>query len=397
MSKIAEDITKQARKKASGISDEGDHKKRVLTIRSDTIRTLDGALKATDVDTAIWDVDRWSVNKRDFVSKTDLPAGVLLAATELWQVRVWLKRKPQEQIAVESLVDSLKKYSPICPKLTIPRRRKGTPRRAFEFDLMDPHLGLHCFKPASDQAWSIEECEQMSMYCTREILHRAESYMPFEQIVWPFGNDFMHVDTLWHQTTGGTPQPEADAFHHTYERGVKLAIAIIEELKRVAPVKIIQIPGNHDRQTAFTMGLVLWAYYHNDKNVTVDCSSAPYKFFRYGQNLIGFEHGHSVPPIRLAALMANECRKDWAETCYREWHCGDQHRKGVGKPLMFEEQGVSIEYLPGLTPPNEWHKLKGFNWQKRGITAYIWDYDFGPQARLQVSFDAYTGKPIGVK
>jgi hypothetical protein len=32
---------------------------------------------------------------------------------------------------------------------------------------------------------------------------------------------------------------------------------------------------------------------------------------------------------------------------------------------MMEEQGGSVEYLPGLTPPNEWHRIKSFNWQKR--------------------------------
>jgi hypothetical protein len=43
--------------------------------------------------------------------------------------------------------------------------------------------------------------------------------------------------------------------------------------------------------------------------VTVDASASPYKFFHYGVNLIGFDHGHSIrQAVRLAALMANECR-----------------------------------------------------------------------------------------
>ena len=56
------------------------------------------------------------------------------------------------------------------------------------------------------------------------------------------------------------------------------------------------------------------AWYHNDKNVTVECDESPYKFHQFGVNLIGFEHGHSVQPVRLAALMANECRLNgWAD------------------------------------------------------------------------------------
>jgi len=138
---------------------------------------------------------------------------------------------------------------------------------------------------------------------------------------------------------------------------------------------------------------VMNAYFHQNDNVTVECDPSPYKFKRYGVNLIGFEHGHSVATIRLAALMANERPQDWAETKYREWHLGDQHRKGSAKPSVMEEQGVSVEFLPSLTAPNEWHRLKSFNWQKRGAMAWVWDYNYGPLARLQINIDSTTGLP----
>ena len=56
---------------------------------------------------------------------------------------------------------------------------------------------------------------------------------------------------------------------------------------------------------------------------------------------------------------------------------------------------MSVEYLPSLTPPNEWHRRKSFNWQKRGAMAYVWDYYTGPTARLQVNLNSYTGQPTG--
>ena len=114
-------------------------------------------------------------------------------------------------------------------------------------------------------------------------------------------------------------------------------------------------------------------------------------------NLIGFEHGHSVKPIRLAALMANERPDDWAETLYREWHLADQHRKGSSKPAMLEEQGVAIEYLPGLPPANEWHRLKAFNRQQRAGVAFVWDHEEGPIHRAQVNISRITGERMGAK
>jgi hypothetical protein len=64
---------------------------------------------------------------------------------------------------------------------------------------------------------------------------------------------------------------------------------------------------------------------------------------------------------------------------------------------MLEEQGVSVEYLKALTPTNAWHKLKGFNWQQRGSTGFVWDYHSGQLARIYANLDSYTGKPTGEK
>ena len=168
---------------------------------------------------------------------------------------------------------------------------------------------------------------------------------------------------------------------------------MVERLRQVDPVYVYEIPGNHSQMADFTMARVLKAYFRRDPDVQVDASSSPYKFHRAGVNLIGFEHGHHVKPIRMAALMANERRRDWAETEYREWHCGDQHRKGTPN-IAFEEQGCSVEYIPGLTAPNEWHRLKSFSHQKRGAMAYVWDHVAGPVCRVQFNISQYTHQAL---
>ena len=166
---------------------------------------------------------------------------------------------------------------------------------------------------------------------------------------------------------------------------------MVNRIRGVAKeIFIYEIPGNHSRMADFTLAHLLRAYFRHDKNIHVDATSSPYKFHRFGVNLIGYEHGHSVGTIRLAAIMANECRKDWSETEYREFHLGDQHRKGSAKPSSFEEQGVSVEYIPSIVAPNEWHRLKGFNHQKRGAMAFVYDFSTGPIARFQYNISQYS-------
>lgn len=260
---------------------------------------------------------------------------------------------------------------------------------------MDPHIGLRTFYPEGDGPQDLESAAQFIMTAMDDLIEKARPFGPFEEVFMPFGNDFVHADGVFHTTTAGTPQPEMEAYHKTFVFAKMVAIEMVNRLRKVAPVRIYEVPGNHSRVTDFTLAQILEAYFHNCKDVKVDASSSPYKFHRFGKTLIGFEHGHSVSPIRLAALMANECKEVWRDTEYREFHLGDQHRKGSGMPSMLEEQGVSIEYLPGLTAPNEWHRLKAFNHQKRGAMAFVYDFSAGPIARLQHNISQYTHQPMG--
>jgi hypothetical protein len=221
------------------------------------------------------------------------------------------------------------------------------------------------------------------MESVEDLLEKAKPFGPFEEVFMPFGNDFVHVDNIFHTTTAGTGQPEAESWHRVYLYAEKIAIDMVRRLLKVAPVKIYEVPGNHSRMTDFTLARVLKAQFSNCRDVYIDASSSPYKFHKYGNSLIGYEHGHSVSAIRLAALMAQERKEDWKNTEYRVWHIGDQHREGSSKPSMLEEQGVSVDFLPGLCAPNEWHRIKAFNHQKRGAMAFVYDYNEGQIARLQ--------------
>lgn len=315
-------------------------------------------------------------------------------------IKVWctvwgIEAKPKypEIKAAESILADMKKNSTKVPKIVRGKIQKST-RRALEVDFPDVHLGLRCFAPAADISYSPEEAVALVRSARDSLLETAcTKFGPFEEILWFFGHDWLHCDNLQHTTTQGTSQPESDSYQTIYRIGFDLAVETVNVLKEIAPVVVPVIPGNHDRVSCMTMGLALEAYFHNDENVTIDASTSPYKFWKYGVNLIGSDHGHSLKANRLASLMAAETRTTgWADAEYCEWHLGDQHRAGQGTPIKMEEQSVSIEYLPGLTAPNEWHRLKGFNSQKRCATGFIWGYNSGQEARLRAIVRPGTNK-----
>jgi len=349
------------------------------------IKDVEDAVRKAGVNLDVWEIYKVVVNGWDVTTKIRKDQTHTLRRAQNQQVKVWLRRKVSEgaEAAIERMLARVRGDAPKIPKLKIAKAAKGG--RELECAVMDPHRGLRCFPPAADHVWTPELCDQMVMASVERMLEITKHWQPFEQVVVPLGNDWFHSDGVHHTTTAGTPQPESDAWHHTFIGGEQLAWRMIERLSQVAPVVVYEVPGNHSRVSDFALGRILKAAYHNNKNVTVHADPSPYKFHRYGVTLIGFEHGHSIKPIRLAALMAHECPQDWAETKYREWHLGDQHRKSAMKPTVMEEQGVAVEFLPGLTAGNEWHRIKAFNHQQRGATCFVRDKEAGPIAKMQVN------------
>jgi hypothetical protein len=362
---------------------------------SKPVRSLDELIKVAGIDTAVWDVERWSCTAWTTAMKLTTRAEGKITdesprRVQNYRVSAVLKRKEPRELSLAALLKQIEQRAPMLPRIKRPKPRKLEPRRALELCVMDPHIGLLCSAPEADCDWDLDLAAGAIMQAIDDLIEKAQPHGPFEQVFIPFGNDFTHCDTVFHTTTGGTPQPEAMSWHRVYDYAEQVAIAMVERLRAVAPeVYVYEVPGNHSRVTDFTLARLLRARFHHNPEVRVDASSSPYKFHRYGVNLIGYEHGHSVKPIRLAALMANERPMDAAEARYKEWHLGDQHRKGSSKPSMLEEQGVSVEYIPGLTAPNEWHRLKSFNHQQRGAMAFVWDFHTGPVGRFQFNILKY--------
>jgi len=335
------------------------------TSRSQSLAAL---MVDAEVDLDVWRVSRWVAN---MWGKPEDPS---------WQVKAWLERKPQEECLLDELITKLENNSPVVPlEFTKPDRKVAN--RALEISIADPHFGMRAFCGPSGSDYSFENASEIYKRSIELLLERALGCGPIDQICFVTGNDFMHADNVFHTTTAGTHQPEMDSWHETFIRSEELLISTILGLASMCPVHVVMVPGNHARQSEFALGRILRAYFMNDERVTVDAGPEPYKFWHFGVNLIGFDHGHSIKATRLASLMANERPTVWGMTWNREWHCADQHRETP----TFSEFGVNIKYLPSMVTWNEWHKIKGFSWAHRASLGFLYDHDRGLISTPQVN------------
>lgn len=360
------------------------------------IRDEKDLIEALDLDTDIWEIQKFTVGKSEGYRKDrqvewEVKDGIVISGEvhdsgklliePLFSVKVWLRRKTQEirtRLAVADIKEDLGKFAYKYKKINYPKLKDGM---LFELAVYDIHLGKLTWNEESGENSDLKTQTQRVLDALDDLLSYARHY-PIERILLPIGNDFYNTDTPTDTTTGGTPQQEDTRWQKTYRAGRILAVEMIDRCSQVAPVDVIQVSGNHDETRSFYLGDALEAWYHNNPNVHIDNSAKGRKYYPYGNSLIGFTHGGNEKLATLSSLMLIEAPELCAKAKFREWHCGHFHHKEDIFLKAKEELGVTVRYLRSLSPPDAWHYDKGFVGALQASEAFLWSKDRGVVAQF---------------
>ena len=217
----------------------------------------------------------------------------------------------------------------------------------------------------------------MYVDAVEDLLSKSASYN-IEKILLPIGQDFFHINNAENTTVKGTAQDVDGRPHKVFEAGYMAVIKAINNCLRTAPVEVLWIPGNHDRETSYYLAKYLEAYYRNTDHVTVDAGSKSRKYYHYGVTLLGFTHGNEEPHRDLPIIMASECSDIWNAVTCREWHVGHFHKRKETRYLAGDSFGaVGVRILPSLSGTDKWHYDKGYVNSHRVAEAYLWNLETG--------------------
>lgn len=384
--KIEDAVAAETPERREGLTDEGKDGARTITSVSESIRTLDDALAAAKVDTAIWEVERFIVNKWEVGSK--IKTGRYkqhVELTPLWQVKVWLRRRIEKKVedAFELLLERAKKHYPKYPAF---KPVKIIDPHLLEIAIFDPHFGKLAWGKETGANQDLKSIEKIYHNAVTELITMAKGF-PIEKILFPLGQDFFHIDNAQNTTVNGTPLDVDSRYPKIFSVGVMACVRAIDHLMEIAPVDIIWVPGNHDRTTSYHLLRELAAWYKSTSRVNVNVDPSPRKYYHYGKTLIGYTHGNEERLTLLPSLMADEMPKEWAQSSYREWHIGHWHRKAKFTFGNSEDSigSVTVRVIPSLSGPDAWHHRKGFVKGKRAAEAYLWGRDSGYVGHFQSS------------
>jgi len=193
-----------------------------------------------------------------------------------------------------------------------------------------------------------------------------------KEVVFVVGPDTLNMDTFGGTTTKGTPVENSEMATEAY---LKAFGAICEALGKVAQftqhVRVVFIPGNHDRLSSFHLLHAVSMAFSTWKNISFDVEYAERKVITYGQNMLCLEHG-DVSAKNNPLVYAVEFPTQWGNCKHRMLYTGHYHgRRTKEFTTENEEHGFVTRIIPALTSSDYYHYHNKYVGNKRSAILHL--------------------------
>jgi len=246
----------------------------------------------------------------------------------------------------------------------------------------DIHIGKYSSETETGDGYDCETAVLRVLEGVTGLIEKSKGF-DIDRVLFCIGNDVLHIDNVYNTTTKGTHQDTDKKWWEHYEYALILYVKCVEMLREIAPVDVLHSMSNHDYQSGFHLAHTLKSWFRKAEDVNFDIGVEHRKYYQYGENLIGLEHGDAAKMDKLPLLMAQERPKMWSETKYRYWYLHHIHHKVKHKWLDAKDFiGVSVEYMRSPSGNDSWHHRKGYCGVQKAVEGFIHDKNSGQVARL---------------
>jgi len=357
------------------------------------ISTQDELVKAYQIDMGLWEITELRISRYEVVHGTQATGDSKMwlrdgdgdyTVTPLNSIRATLKKRREIEDArkeIDALKIAAKLVSPAVKPIKYPNKMSDN---MLEMCLPDMHFGkVGWHLQTGYEDYDVSIARRIFEEAVPTLLSRVEPYK-FGEVLFVVGNDVFHTDNSGNTTYSGTQVDGDTRYHRTFKIVREVMVNAIDTLRQIAPVKVLVVPGNHDRMTAWHLGDSLECWFHKYKDVTINNDPSARKYERWGKVLLLFSHGDKGRRMDYPSLMASERPEDWGQTLYREIHTGDKHQTKVE-----EKFGIRVRILPSLSGTDTWHSENLFVGNQRQAEAFVWNKEAG---LLGTAIYTYTGR-----
>lgn len=323
-------------------------------IESRNVKTLDDLIKFAKIDTSVWECTSIVANKW---------------GVDLTQIKGRFRKRTPEDVTPQEYADKflqlVDKFK--IPKLPEPRNKNRDDLVVTELAIFDHHLGQLSW---GEETGSINYDVNIACRLFEDVVDHFIRKVGDITGKWllPIGNDFFNSDSLYNQTTAGTPQVEDGRWQKTIAKGEEMLVNQISKLRLIAPVQIVVVAGNHDRERSFHLGQFVGAWFRNDPFVVVDNGPRKHKYVTIGNTLILLTHGDGFHKGALPLFVAQDNPEAFGKAKFVEIQKGHFHSASENKYRLSKSTfGIREEVIPSLVPRDDWHDLKGYNSRRESL------------------------------
>lgn len=360
-----------------------------LEIRTrDRISTKEEALAYAELDETKWRTKRVKIKSYEGFYKDEHGHGHIVP---MWAISIIVEPvHPFDYEAQRSaFIEDMAKHAPKYRAPARVRRRIKTDYM-LEVSIPDIHVGKLAWQDETGEHYDLDVVRTVYGDAVDKLVSNTLGAYPIGHILFPIGNDLLHVDTPSNTTTRGTPQDVAARHFNAYTEARKLVIEQIDKLREIAPVTVLVVPGNHDATRTLFLGDAIQCWYRNDKYVEVRNEPMRRKYVRHGNVLLGFAHGDDEKHGDFESLMIRENPQDFAACDWHEWHLGHYHKRKITKHTAGDTHGGTVvRIIPSLSATDKWHYDKGYVKGPKGAEGFVWS-----KAGFEALFN-YT-PPVGL-
>ena len=252
----------------------------------------------------------------------------------------------------------------------------------------DHHLGMLAHAAITGGAdYDIEKAKSILIDATHTLIARgvdAETGMLVNL------GDFLHANDATNQTQSGNILDVDGHFSRAYEAaGSLLRLMINMMLEKHEKVVILNARGNHDRDAALSLNIMIKALYEDEPRVEVLENVSKYVSYSFGSNLIVTHHGDKMTPQRVYEHVTRTMSKQWGDTDHRFCWMGHIHHKTAK-----EIGGMIVESWNVLSPVDNWHAESGYG-SDRSMTCVVLHSKYGEYIRHKVGIKELNDGKIG--
>lgn len=323
-------------------------------------------MEAHKLDTDEWEVVNYKLNFWETQKSAQFGGGTQLQC----QSKLVVKPKVKQELTFKDIDNYFAKKDYSKDKLPINCLRYDPNGEILEIALPDLHIGMLSWENETGENYDLKIVKERYFAAINDVVERCK-HKKIKKIVFVSLGDLIHVDNDKQTTTNGTFQQMDGRFTKVIEVAEDMIIDGVTILGEIAPVEVIYICGNHDRNTGYMLMRSASNAFRNDKNVTFDTLPNPQKCRLFGNCLIGWLHG-DTPKKNMTDWLSKNHRDLFAKAKFIEIHSGHCHSFAV------QEVGVVIlKTLPTLCSSSYWEHQQGYSGGWKSLACHIWNEKTG--------------------